>query len=115
LKAFIKNFFHQLAIAKLSQFIGLSNGAISIAQITTATEFCRSHSAAIELDKKISIQYSLSQAVSSFTFFATISFSQSSRARNSILLKKSVIFSSKLRSFSGVLLLFSSFNISFIF
>jgi hypothetical protein len=55
-KAIVKNFCAHLAIAKETPFIGLKRGAISIAQITTATEFCKSHSAAIRLDKIISIQ-----------------------------------------------------------
>jgi uncharacterized alpha/beta hydrolase family protein len=56
LKAVMKNFCHHLAIEKLNQFIGLKSGAISMAQITTATEFCNNHRAAITLDKIISIQ-----------------------------------------------------------
>jgi hypothetical protein len=51
-----KNFFSQIAIAKEIPFIGLKRGAISIAQITTATEFCSNQRAAITPDKNISIQ-----------------------------------------------------------
>jgi hypothetical protein len=39
LKGILKKFFSPLAIANHIPFIGLKNGAISMAQITTATEF----------------------------------------------------------------------------
>jgi hypothetical protein len=51
-----KNFLSHLAIQKAIPFIGLKNGAISIAPIITATEFCNKPSEAIIQDKKISIQ-----------------------------------------------------------
>ena len=57
---FQKKCFSHLATAKDIPLIGLSSGAISMAPITTATEFCSNQSAAMILDKNIAIQYILS-------------------------------------------------------
>jgi hypothetical protein len=69
-----------------------------MAHITTATEFCNNQSAAIILDKNISIQYNLSHIESFFTFNATNSFLSFSSDKNSILLKKLLTFSSLVSS-----------------
>jgi hypothetical protein len=67
----IKNFFSHLAIQYAIPFIGLKNGAISIAPIITATEFCNKPREAIIQERKISIRYNLSALACSFTFLAT--------------------------------------------
>jgi hypothetical protein len=71
----IKNFFSHLAIPKAIPFIGLRKGAISIAPIITATEFCNNQSDAIIPERNISIQYNLSGLASFLTFIATSHFS----------------------------------------
>gem|GEM_PF-1369375 len=110
LKATLKNFCAHLAIAKATQLIGLSNGAINMAHITTATEFCNNHKAAIQLDKNISIQYNLSQAASDLTFKTTSSFCSFSSHKNSIPSKKVLTFSSFVSS--GCIPSLSFFNFS---
>lgn len=56
IKATLKNLSPPLAIVKPSPLIGRRSGAISIAPIITATEFCNNHRVAIILDKNISSQ-----------------------------------------------------------
>jgi hypothetical protein len=55
-KAVSSHFFTPFAIEKLRALIGRNKGAINMAPITTATEFCNNHRVAITLDKNISIQ-----------------------------------------------------------
>jgi len=107
---FIKNFFSHLAIQNAIPFIGLKKGAISIAPIITATEFCSNQSDAIIQDKNISIRYNLSGLSCILTFFATSHFSSCFNSRISILLKKLCILSQNVSDF---LLIFSSMSIFF--
>jgi hypothetical protein len=110
-----KNFLSHIDIAKERPFIGLKRGAISIAQITTATELISNPKAAIIHDKIISIQYNLSHRASCFTFIATSAFFSGSNSKKSILLKKLLILS---YNHCSVLFILSSivvFSILFLF
>jgi len=88
-----KNFLSHIDIAKEIPFIGLKRGAISMAQIITATEFCNNQRAAITHDKNISIRYNLSGIESSFTFIATFALFSQVNSKKSILSKKVLILS----------------------
>jgi len=106
----IKNFFSHLAIPKAIPFIGLRKGAINIAPIITATEFCNKPNDAIIQDKNISIQYNLSGFASFFTLIATSVFSSFSNSKNSILLNQELTLSQKVSFF---LFIISSIHIFF--
>jgi hypothetical protein len=102
---FQKKCFSHLATANAKPLIGRKNGAMSIAPITTATEFCNNHRAAIALDKNTSIQYSLSDWASFFTFSATACLSSQVSSKKSILSKIRFTLS---ESVSDFLLIISS-------